>query len=426
MSYTLPQLTLYLLLYSFLGWLGETVYVAVKNHCFVNRGLLNLPLIPSYGIIAVLLTVALPGLPNLLLQYIMCVIVMRSVQLLSEQFMRSVSGSRRAAVSYTHDLPRFLRWALYALLAALLLMIYLVVHPLLHTVVSLLPDLLVTVIAVIGAVCLIADFIGVVHTLRTGHISAGAEQRMASTAHLSSRITLSIRDRLNTVYPGIMTPDPSDDGDHTFARGLCFDKLVWVFLVSAFLGALIEMCYCYSIDGYWMNRSSLLYGPFSVVWGAGAVVLTVTLHGVANKADRWIFLAGFFIGGAYEYLCSVFTELVFGTVFWDYSNMPLNIGGRTNVMYCIFWGILAVVWVKVLYPKLSDLIQCIPPLHGKLLTWALVLVMGCNCIMTAAAMIRYDLRQTDPTAHTVIDTFIDERYDDAWMEHRWPNMKQSG
>ena len=45
-----------------------------------------------------------------------------------------------------------------------------------------------------------------------------------------------------------------------------------------------------------------------------------------------------FLGGAYEYLCSVFTELVFGKVFWDYSWMPFNLGGRINLLYCFFWG----------------------------------------------------------------------------------------
>ena len=33
---------------------------------------------------------------------------------------------------------------------------------------------------------------------------------------------------------------------------------------------------------------------------------------------------------AYEYLCSVFTEIVFGAVFWDYSALPFNLGGRIN------------------------------------------------------------------------------------------------
>ena len=59
----------------------------------------------------------------------------------------------------------------------------------------------------------------------------------------------------------------------------------------------------------------------------------------------------------------------FGQVFWDYSDMPLNIGGRTNVLFMFFWGLLSVVWIKILYPALSKVIERIPRLTGTILTW---------------------------------------------------------
>lgn len=40
--------------------------------------------------------------------------------------------------------------------------------------------------------------------------------------------------------------------------------------------------------------------------------------------------------------------------------MPFNLGGRINLLYCFFWGIAAVVWFKILYPKISGLIEKIP------------------------------------------------------------------
>lgn len=426
MDYTLPQLIIYILIYSFFGWLGETCYVAVKDHRYVNRGFLNLPLVLSYGFTTVLLLIGLPRLNNMLLQYLLCLITFCIVQMLCNQFVLNISGQPRPSIEYTAALPTFLRNLLIAVVALICYAVYLVIHPLIYTAVSLLPDSAVKLVSAAAIVLVALDFISVIWAVRTKRLSMGAEFRRNRTDRMSDRLTDSIRSRLDQAYPGILTPDPSDDGDHTFARGICFDKLVWVFLVSSFLGALIEMLYCYSIDGYFMNRSSLLYGPFSVVWGLGAVVLTITLKNLTNKPDRYAFAAGFFIGGAYEYLCSVFTELVFGKVFWDYSGMPLNIGGRTNVLYCLFWGVLAVVWIKFLYPKMSDLIQLIPAVQGKIITWLIVIVMGCNCVLTAGAMVRYDVRQTDTDTPNIIEAFLDERYDDAWMEQRWPNMKQAG
>ena len=115
-----------------------------------------------------------------------------------------------------------------------------------------------------------------------------------------------------------------------------------------------------------MSRSSVIYGPFSIVWGLGCAFLTLLLYRYRNKSDGSIFLAGTLLGGAYEYICSVFTEMVFGTIFWDYSGFAFNLGGRINLLYCFFWGIAAVVWLKLIYPKLSGCIEKIPKRTGTI------------------------------------------------------------
>ena len=201
------------------------------------------------------------------------------------------------------------------------------------------------------------------------------------------------------------------------------DRLVWVFLIASFLGAVIEMLYCHHLDGVWMNRSSLLYGTCSIVWGLGAVLLTVFLRRLKNGPVFLVFAAGFFIGGSYEYLCSIITEWLFGTVFWDYSDMPLNIGGRTNVPYCVAWGILAVVWIKILYPPIERNIEKIPQLTGVCLARLAVIFLLCDGILTGSAMIRYADRQVEPAPGNIIEAFLDNVYDDVRMENRWPNMR---
>ena len=83
-----------------------------------------------------------------------------------------------------------------------------------------------------------------------------------------------------------------------------------------------------------MSRSSLVWGPFSIVWGLAIALVTQVLYKYKDRSAFWLFGMGTLLGGAYEYLCSVFTELVFGKVFWDYSWMPFNLGGRINLLYC--------------------------------------------------------------------------------------------
>ena len=423
-SYTWTDLGFYLLFYSFIGWAMEMGYFTIKNKRFANSGFLNLPFTLPYGIAAVLLISALPTLQhNLLLQYVLSFMVLGTVWTLAEAFVKGVS--RNNAFERENRLIFFNNKSLgfHALLAGLYLILYLTVHPLVMTMTLFVPKVFKLVFVGLLLLLTMVDFFCVLYTIRTSRPTKTGEALQKSTNKLLDKATFRIWQRLQKEYPGIREPMDLKKPQYVFAEGLCFDKFVWIFLVSAFLGALIEMVYCHHFDGFWMNRSSLLYGTFSVVWGLGAVILTVVLQRLENRNALLIFAAGFLIGGSYEYMCSVLSELVFGTVFWDYSNMPLNIGGRTNIPYCVAWGILAVIWIKGIYPIMSRNIEKIPTLLGECITWAIVVVLLCDCLLTAGAMVRYTERQENPKAENVISEFLDANYDDAWMEARWPNMK---
>ena len=170
-----------------------------------------------------------------------------------------------------------------------------------------------------------------------------------------------------------------------------------------------------------MSRSSLVWGPFSVVWGLAIALVTVLLYKDRDKQEHHIFWVGVFLGGAYEYMCSVFTEIVFGKVFWDYSAMPFNLGGRINLLYCFFWGIAAVVWIKGLYPKAARLIEAILQKTGRLLTGVFMVFMVMNICVSVMALVRYDTRADGEMAVYGWERLMDERFDDARMERIYPN-----
>lgn len=412
---------LLLLIYSFLGWAVGVGCLAVREGKFINRGLLNMPLAISEGITAIILVDVLPTFHgNLLWQLLMTGVVVWIMDELSQFALVRLSRHTELGYVRLQGFSGIQRILLRSAETVAYLGAYLLLHPFILSFVSWLPDLFVAVVSVTLSLMAAVDYWSVRRALRRGapHHTGDHAQR---TQRIADRMTRNIWSRLERAYPGIKNLE--QEKQYTFAKGMCFDKLVWVFLISSFLGALIEMAYCRICGDIWMSRSSVLYGPFSIVWGLGAVVLTVVLRRLADKPDRYVFLGGFIVGGAYEYLCSVFTEIVFGTVFWDYSNMPLNIGGRTNVMYCIFWGILAVVWLRVIYPPMERGIEKIPPVWGKVITWILLLALLCDGLLTGVAMVRYTQRQEGvPPAH-FLSEFVDEQYDDAWMENRWPNMK---
>lgn len=67
MSYTVYELAVLFFIYAFLGWCCEVVFAAIKTGKFVNRGFLNGPVCPIYGIGVVLCILALTPLDDHLL-----------------------------------------------------------------------------------------------------------------------------------------------------------------------------------------------------------------------------------------------------------------------------------------------------------------------------------------------------------------------
>ncbi|WP_028043188.1 putative ABC transporter permease [Candidatus Stoquefichus massiliensis] len=209
----------------------------------------------------------------------------------------------------------------------------------------------------------------------------------------------------------------------TFAKGYNIYKLIWIFLSCSFIGSIIEMIWCYFTMDKLMSRSSLLYGQFSIVWGMGCVLLTILLHNMEGKRDLSIFCVGTLAGGIYEYICGLLAEGLFGVRFWDYSDIPFNIDGRVNLLFCFFWGLIAVVWVQNIYPFLSQYIEKIPMKIGKPLTWILVVFMIYNMSVSALALIRSYQRHLNISPNSCISEYLDENYPDEYLEKRYQNMK---
>lgn len=430
MSYSHLDLLCYLLIYSFVGWVVEVVFVSIRDKQLRNRGFFNLPFCLSYGVAMDILILVLPTMEDHYLgQYIACLIVSSVVTFLSGGLAKRISRTELWKYQENALFAGSRKWFLLSLLQALAFYgAYLLLHPVFFTLVNLLPNLLVSVACTVMGILLAADFVLILLAMRRRRTSAELEefqaQRQKGKRGLSQALYRLVWNRLNKAYPNLDRMEEQGE-KQIFARGVCFDKLVWVFLICSLLGDLIETVFCRFTAGVWMSRTSLIYGTFSVVWGIGAVVLTVVLQKLADKEDRYVFLAGFFVGGVYEYMCSVFTEVFFGTTFWDYSNMPFNFGGRTNLLFCVFWGLLAVVWIKGLYPRLSNLIEKIPPVAGKIITWVLLVLLILDAMVSVAAMLRYVQRASDPTVYNAIQQFLDQAYPDRMIEWVWPNMRLS-
>ena len=208
-----------------------------------------------------------------------------------------------------------------------------------------------------------------------------------------------------------------------FAHGLNFYKLFWMFFICCFLGVVIETVFCLVTTGRLMQRTGLVWGPFNLIYGIGAVLLTICLRPLIGKSDRWIFIGGAVLGGAFEYLCSWLQEKILGTVSWDYSEYRFNLNGRINLLYCLFWGVLALVWIKEIYPRLNGWIERhVPRIYGVTLSWILVVFMLLNTAVSGMAVFRQAQRYDGIPATSGWQQLMDEKYPDEKLAKIYPSM----
>ena len=416
------DLVLLYVVYSFLGWVAETVVSAARGRGFVDRGFAAGPFCYVYGFAAVIMAVGFDDLrDNLGYLFLGCVTVATVVEWFAAKILERLHhrtwwdySNHRFNIDGYVCLPYSRLWGVLGCLSVLW------GNDLLRALFHLMPVWLFRTLAWVLGILALLDQLGSAALLR--HRPTPLEglnralERQART--LYDRIALRIERRIEGVYPQAVEKPAS------LEPGVGLADVVWLFTIGSLVGDLVETLFCRMTVGVWMSRSSLVWGPFSVVWGLALALVTLLMYRYKDKTAGWLFVAGTLLGGAYEYLCSVFTEIVFGAVFWDYSKLPFNLGGRINLLYCFFWGFAAVAWFKVCYPPLSRLIERIPKRPGTLITWALTLFMALNMVVSAGALIRYDARSKGQPPANAAEQWLDETFDDAYIARVYPKLKQ--
>ena len=420
------QLLWLFLIYSFVGWILETIFAITKQRKIINRGLINGPFCTVYGFTGVLITVALKDLSGVWL-FLFSAIYASVIEWVAGKIIEKICHERWWNYENNKiNLGGYISLQTSVLWGALGFIAVTFTNSLLIDAYKLIPFMVVRIILIVVVIALAADMI---FSLLILYYNGRGIEKVKSANNNFTKLSRKlekwlisrVNNRKNKAYPKTVKVEKEAKDKTVFAYGCGFYKLVVLFFVGAFVGDIIETIFCRITMGEWMSRSSVVWGPFSIVWGLAIAAATLMLYKYKDRSDGFLFLIGTGLGGAYEYLCSVFTEIVFGKVFWDYSDIPFNLGGRINLLYCFFWGIAAVVWFKLIYTRLSKVIEKIPVKFGKITTWILVVFMIANVLMSCFALTRYDQREKGIDAKQSWQVWLDKHYDDEKMMRIYPN-----
>ena len=163
------------------------------------------------------------------------------------------------------------------------------------------------------------------------------------------------------------------------------------FILFSFVGWIYECIYCTIVDKRWENRG-FLFGPICPIYGASIILAMIVFGHLGILKDGYetpvwqIFIITSLMSIVIEYSTSLFLEKIFHAVWWDYTNVPLNINGRICVPATLGFGISGVFIVKFLLPFVESLpIEEYMP-ECEILAFVFVFLLGVDVAITVASL----------------------------------------
>lgn len=163
--------------------------------------------------------------------------------------------------------------------------------------------------------------------------------------------------------------------------GLSIYQILWYFIEYAFIGWVIEVLYHAICKGQIVNRG-FLNGPICPIYGVGmigVIAITNVINsgldevGISSRSLRllFIFLGGTLFATAVELFAGWILDELFHARWWDYSDLPLNLGGYICLEFSILWGMGILFVIEIVHPILA-----VEPTHGLITKTVGLIIMA--------------------------------------------------
>lgn len=88
-----------------------------------------------------------------------------------------------------------------------------------------------------------------------------------------------------------------------------------------------------------------------------------------------------------------------------------------------YWGILGIIFTKIIYPYLSKGIEKTPIKIGNITTVLLLVFIIVDAVISISASIRQYERKQGISPNNKIEVFLDEKYPDERLDKIFENKK---
>ena len=171
---------------------------------------------------------------------------------------------------------------------------------------------------------------------------------------------------------------------------MTYYDILFSFFIYGFLGWCAEVAFAAFKQHSFVNRG-FLNGPICPIYGIGVTVVVATLQPYVGNLIL-LYITSTILVTFLEWLTGFLLEKLFHHRWWDYSDMPLNIGGYVCLVFSLVWGVACVLIVKIIYPLTNKLVSFIPVWLGKFLLVLFMITIIVDICITVSGILKFNKR----------------------------------
>lgn len=202
-------------------------------------------------------------------------------------------------------------------------------------------------------------------------------------------------------------------------------QIVIIFFLGSMAGLLIEEVWMLATAGLTENRVGLVWGPFSPLYGLGAVLLTLLSFFLRSRGARaWqVFLVSALVGGVLEQFAGWSMSTFFDAESWTYLHLPDHITQWVAWRFLAFWGLLGLTWSRAVMPRLLYQIGMPTTRRQAVFVTLVAIYLVADIAMTLVCFDRKTERDAGVPPANAFEQWVDTNYSDEFIAGRFENLK---